>query len=168
MDKQTPFYFLHKQYNAKLVSFAGYKMPIQYKGVGFEHNHVRNSVGVFDVSHMAQIMIKGNQAFDLVQKITTNDVSKLYDGKIQYSCMLNFNAGIIDDLLVYRFSNEIYMLVVNAANAVKDFNWIASQNDVNVEILNITNQRGLLAIQGPQANVILQKLTDINLKEIPY
>tara|TARA_B100001250_G_scaffold412101_1_gene442434 strand:- start:854 stop:1882 length:1029 start_codon:yes stop_codon:yes gene_type:complete len=151
-----------------LVSFAGYEMPIQYKGVAFEHNHVRNSVGVFDVSHMAQILINGANAFDLIQKITTNNLSKLVDGKIQYSCMLNHNGGIIDDLLVYKLAFDRYMLVVNAANTVKDFNWICLNNSFGVEVLNITEERGLLAIQGPHSEMILQKFTNINLKEIPY
>jgi len=168
LDKRTPFYSFHQQYNAKLVSFAGYQMPIQYKGVNFEHNHVRNNVGLFDVSHMAQILITGVNAFDLIQKITTNDVSKLIDGKVQYSCMLNYNGGIIDDLLVYRISFDRYMLVVNASNTEKDFTWISLNNTFGVEILNITDQRGLLAIQGPNAHIVLQKLTNIDLKNISY
>ena len=168
MDKKTAFYSLHQQNQAKIVSFAGYLMPIHYEGVTIEHMHVRNSVGVFDVSHMAQIIIKGKLSFDLVQRITTNDVSKLYDGKVQYSCMLNYDGGIIDDLLVYRLSSEEYMLVVNASNAVKNINWINSQNDMNVEVVDLTSDRGLLALQGPNTYSILQELTSINLKNIPY
>ena len=168
MNKRTPFYSLHKKHSAKLVSFSGYEMPIQYKGIGFEHNHVRNSVGIFDVSHMAQILINGANAFALIQKITTNNASKLVDGKIQYSCMLNHNGGIIDDLLVYRIAFDRYMLVVNAANAVKDFDWICLNNNFDVEVLNITEDRGLLAIQGPHSEMVLQTLTNINLKDISY
>ena len=141
---------------------------MQYKGVNFEHNHVRQHVGVFDVSHMAQILIRGKRSFDFIQKITTNDVSKLIDGKVQYSCMLNLNGGIIDDLLVYRFHQDSYMLVVNAANTEKDMNWICAHNDMEVDVVNATPDRGLLAIQGPKTNFLLQKLTDIDLSSIPY
>ena len=163
MDKKTPFYSLHKKYNAKFISFAGYKMPIQYQGVNIEHNHVRNFVGVFDVSHMAQIMITGIDAFNLVQRLTTNDIAKMRDGKVQYSCMLNVDGGIVDDLLVYRFSSDAYMLVVNAANAEKDLNWISQHSTDDANINNITHDKGLLAIQGPKSYSILQKLTDIKL-----
>ena len=169
LDKQTPFYSFHQEHKAKLVSFAGYKMPIQYdKGVSFEHNHVRHQAGVFDVSHMAQIMINGKYANELVQKITTNDIDRLTDGKVQYSCMLNAKGGIIDDLLVYRLNQESFMLVVNAANTQKDFDWICSHNNLDVEVSNITSSRGLLAIQGPKAKDVLQKLSVLNLDEIPY
>lgn len=169
LDKKTPFYSFHQKHKAKLVSFAGYTMPIQYdKGVSFEHNHVRNKAGVFDVSHMAQIMINGKSANKLVQKITTNDIDRLTDGKVQYSCMLNSKGGIIDDLLVYRLNQESFMLVVNAANTQKDFDWICSHNNLDVEVYNITSNKGLLAIQGPKAKDVLQKLTLLNLDDIPY
>lgn len=168
LDKQTPFYSLHQKHNAKLISFAGYTMPIQYEGVSIEHNHVRNCVGVFDVSHMGQILIKGSGAFDLVQKLTTNNILKLDNGKAQYSCMLNIDGGIIDDLLVYRLSQNSYMLVVNGANAQKDLNWICDQQNKNVSVVDITNERCLLAIQGPQAHSVLQKLTPVELTSIPY
>ena len=168
MDKKTVFYSFHEQLNAQLVSFAGYKMPIKYKGINFEHKYVRSNVGVFDVSHMAQIVIKGNDASNFLQYITTNDINNLIDGKVQYSCMLNESGGIIDDLLVYRFNEEHYMLVVNASNAEKDFNWICKYNKFGVSIENITNSNGLLAIQGPNALSLLQTLTDINLSEISY
>tara|TARA_B100001250_G_scaffold188678_1_gene162099 strand:+ start:5209 stop:6288 length:1080 start_codon:yes stop_codon:yes gene_type:complete len=168
LDKKTPFHPFHKEHNAKLISFSGYEMPIQYKGVNFEHNHVRNNVGVFDVSHMAQILINGVNAFDLIQKITTNDLSKLVDGKVQYSCILNHNGGIIDDLLVYRIKVDSYMLVVNAANTEKDFEWICINNKFGVEILNVTQDRGLLAVQGPKAHIVLQKFTNIDLNNISY
>ena len=143
-------------------------MPIQYKGINFEHNHVRDHVGVFDVSHMAQILIKGEGSFDLIQRITTNELSKLIDGKIQYSCMLNPKGGIIDDLLVYRFDLNSYMLVVNAANTDKNIHWINNCNDMEVDVVNITSERGLLAIQGPKTHSLLQQLTDIDLSSIPY
>ena len=168
LHKRTAFYSLHQLNNAKLVPFAGYIMPIQYKGVIFEHNTVRSNVGVFDVSHMCQIIIEGDSAFDLVQKITTNDVEKLMDGDIQYSCMLNKKGGIIDDLLVYRISCNKYMLVVNASNAQKDFQWICSSNTYNLSISDITSKRGLLAVQGPKALQLLQNLTPISLDSIPY
>jgi len=168
VNKKTPFYHLHEKHHAKFVSFASYLMPIQYKGVSLEHNHVRNHVGVFDVSHMAQIYIKGENSFDLVQRITTNDVAKLYPGKIQYSCMLNKAGGIIDDLLVYCINSNFYMLVVNAANAEKDFTWICSNNIDEVEIVNVTQNHGLLAVQGPDSYNLLQKLTSIDLGSIPY
>ena len=144
-------------------------MPIQYKnGVNFEHNHVRTHVGVFDVSHMAQIMISGSEAFQLIQKLTTNDVSKLSEGKVQYSCMLNYDGGIIDDLLVYCINNESYMLVVNAINREKDFTWIMNHNNFNCSVKDVTDEKGLLAIQGPRALDLLQILTDLNLSDIPY
>ncbi|MAQ70327.1 MAG: glycine cleavage system protein T [Flavobacteriales bacterium] len=168
MDRKTPFHAFHQKFDAKLVSFAGYTMPIQYKGVNFEHNHVRNHVGVFDVSHMAQILISGIKAFDLVQYVTTNDIGNLIDGKVQYSCMLNENGGVIDDLLVYRFSANSYMLVVNAANAEKDFNWICAHNNMDAKIINVTQDRGLLAVQGPISSRLLQRFTDINLQNLPY
>jgi aminomethyltransferase len=168
LERKTPFHAFHKVFDAKLVPFAGYIMPIQYKGVNFEHNHVRNHVGVFDVSHMAQILISGVNAFDLVQYVTTNDVNNLIDGKVQYSCMLNENGGVIDDLLVYRFSANSYMLVVNAANAEKDFNCICAHNNMDVEIINVTQKRGLLAVQGPMSSLLLQRFTDIDLQKIPY
>ena len=168
MDKKTPFYSFHSNLGAQLVSFAGYMMPIKYKGINFEHNFVRSNVGVFDVSHMAQITIKGNHASELVQLLTTNDIDKLINGKVQYSCMLNEEGGIIDDLLVYRFNQNYYMLVVNASNAEKDFNWICKHNKFGAEVENITHQRGLLAIQGPNAVKVLQLLTDLNLNHVPY
>ena len=168
MDKKTPFYSIHKSLNAKLVPFAGYLMPIQYKGVIFEHNHVREKLGVFDVSHMSQIMIEGDNAGVFLQRITTNDIFKLKDGKVQYSCMLNEDGGIIDDLLVYRINSTLYMLVVNASNAMKDFDWINSKNDFNLSILDVTPKRGLLALQGPKSKDLLQKLTSIDLNHIPY
>ena len=169
MDQTTPFYSFHKSNEAKLVSFAGYHMPIQYKnGVNFEHNHVRNQVGVFDVSHMGQIIISGNYANQFIQKITCNNVDKLFPGKVQYSCMLNTKGGIIDDLLIYCLSYQSYMLVVNAANHKKDLKWILENNEYNCEVFDNTRSHGLLAIQGPLSNDYLQSFTDISLNKIPY
>ena len=169
MDQKTPFYSFHKSNEAKLVSFAGYHMPIQYKnGVNFEHNHVRNQVGVFDVSHMGQIIISGNYANQFIQKITCNNVDKLFPGKVQYSCMLNAKGGIIDDLLIYCLSYQSYMLVVNAANHKKDLKWILDHNEYNCEVFDNTKSHGLLAIQGPLSNDYLQSFTDISLNKIPY
>ena len=168
MDKKTALFSFHSKLNAKMVSFAGYLMPIQYKGVKFEHNFVRNNVGLFDISHMAQIIINGDKAFDLLQKITTNDVSKLVTGKVQYSCMTNQNGGIIDDFLLYKLSNTKYMLVVNASNAQKDFDWICSHNVDNVDIIDVTDSKSIIAVQGPKSIIALQKITNIDLSLIPY
>ncbi len=169
MDKKTPFHSLHKLNGAKLVPFAGYEMPIQYRqGVNFEHNHVRNKVGVFDVSHMGQIIISGIHATQFVQKITCNNLDKLFPGKVQYSCMLNNNAGIIDDLLIYCFDYQKYMLVVNAANHIKDLQWILENNQFDCEVIDRTSSNGLLAVQGPLAKDFLQLFTDVKLDEIPF
>ena len=125
--KKTAFYDFHTQLGAKIVPFAGYEMPVQYEGVNIEHNTVREKLGVFDVSHMGEFWVKGPKAFEFVQKITTNNVSKLFDGKVQYTCMPNGKGGIVDDLLVYRIDEETYLLVVNAANIDKDWEWVTSQ-----------------------------------------
>lgn len=152
-----------------MAEFAGYNMPISYSGINDEHATVRNSVGVFDVSHMGEFILKGPKALDLIQKVTTNDASKLTAGKIQYSCLPNANGGIIDDLLVYCIKeNEEYLLVVNASNIEKDWNWISSQNDLGVEMINKSEEIGLLAIQGPKAIATLQKCTDIDLSQYKY
>ena len=132
--KETPLTEIHKQLGAKMASFAGYNMPIQYEGINVEHETVRNRVGVFDVSHMGEFLIYGDHALDLVQKVTTNDAAKLKVGSIQYSCMLNDAAGIVDDLLVYRKSQNSYMLVVNASNIEKDLKWIKSKNNFNIQL----------------------------------
>lgn len=158
----------HIELGAKMVNYAGYNMPVQYEGVNIEHETVRNGVGVFDVSHMGEFLIKGDKAIDLIQKITSNDASKLTNGKAQYSYMPNNEGGIIDDLLVYRISEKEYLLVVNASNIEKDWNWIKSHNNYNVEIENISKSMSLLAIQGPKATEVLQKLTSVNLSEIKY
>ena len=166
--KDTALTRVHRELGAKMAEFAGYNMPIQYEGINTEHETVRRSVGVFDVSHMGEIIIKGPEALSLIQKITTNDASKLIDGKVQYSCLTNDFGGIIDDLLVYRLDIDTYMLVVNASNIEKDFNWIKLKNTVNAEIENISDKISLLAVQGPMALTTLQKLTKVNLLEIPY
>ncbi len=151
-----------------MVPFAGYNMPVQYTGVNEEHNTVRTSVGVFDVSHMGEFILKGKQAIDLLQKVTSNDVSALTPGKVQYSCLPNEQGGIVDDLLVYKIDEETYMAVVNASNIEKDWNWISKHNTFGVEMKNISDQTSLLAVQGPKAEATLQKLTDIDLSSIPY
>ena len=151
-----------------MVSFAGYNMPVQYKGVNIEHINVRENVGVFDVSHMGEFIIRGKGAFDLVQKITSNDVSKLIDGKVQYSCFPNGKGGIVDDLLVYRMNNDCYLLVVNASNIKKDWDWISLHNTNDVEMENISDKTSLLAVQGPNATLVLQSLTDMNISDMKY
>lgn len=166
--KTTALTDLHISLGAKMVPFAGYNMPVQYSNLVEEHKQVRNSVGVFDVSHMGEFMIKGEKALDLLQKVTSNDVSKLTDGKVQYSCLPNDKGGIVDDLLVYRWSETEYYLVVNASNIEKDWNWISSHNTFGVEMQNLSDDYSLLAVQGPKAIDTIQKLTDTNLSEMPY
>lgn len=164
--KKTAFNAIHHILGGKMVEFAGYEMPVQYKGVNHEHETVRNGVGVFDVSHMGEISIQGKGALSLIQKITSNDASKLFPGKVQYSCMPNDTGGIVDDLLVYMISNNDYLLVVNASNIKKDLDWIVRHNSFGAEVTNISNSVSLLAVQGPKASQVLQKLTDINLKDL--
>lgn len=168
MIKNTSLTPIHIQLNAKMAPFAGYNMPISYQGINAEHETVRQAVGVFDVSHMGEFIIKGPGALDLIQRVTSNDASLLTDGKIQYSCFPNEQGGIIDDLLVYRLTADSYMLVVNASNIEKDWNWISLQNNQGVEMHNISEKTSLLAIQGPKAAEALQSLTDINLKDMAY
>lgn len=151
-----------------MVPFAGYNMPVQYSGVNEEHNTVRNSVGVFDVSHMGEFILKGKQSLELLQKVTSNDVAALTPGKVQYSCLPNEKGGIVDDLLVYMIDAETYMLVVNASNIEKDWDWITRHNSYGVDMKNISDKTSLLAVQGPKAEATLQKLTDIDLSSIPY
>lgn len=166
--KNTALSKKHISLGAKMVPFAGYNMPVSYTGLNEEHAVVRNSVGVFDVSHMGEFILKGEHALDLIQKVTSNDASVLTDGKAQYSCLPNATGGIVDDLLVYRIDAKTYMLVVNASNIEKDWNWIKSQDTWNVDMKDISEETSLLAIQGPDAVAALQKLTDVNLSEIPY
>ena len=151
-----------------MVPFAGYNMPVQYEGINIEHQTVRNNVGVFDVSHMGEFYLRGENALALIQKVTSNDASVLTDGKVQYSCLPNFDGGIVDDLLVYRINSEEYLLVVNASNIEKDWNWISQHNDLGVEMINKSNDISLLAVQGPSAAEALQPLTDIDLSTMKY
>lgn len=166
--KNTALTDVHIALGAKMVSFAGYNMPVQYVGINTEHETVRNAVGVFDVSHMGEFILKGENALDLIQRVTSNDASKLTSGKIQYSCLPNENGGIVDDLLVYCLDDKTYMLVVNASNIEKDWNWISSYNTKGVEMIDISDKTSLLAIQGPNATAALQKLTDLNLADMQY
>ena len=166
--KTTALTQKHIDLGAKMAPFAGYNMPIQYQGVIVEHLNVRDSVGVFDVSHMGEFFIEGSHALDLIQRVTSNDVSNLVDGQVQYSCMPNLKGGIVDDLLVYRFNAEKYMLVVNASNIEKDLNWIQQFNINNVNISNQSDDYSLLAVQGPKASQALQSLTSIELSSIKY
>ncbi|MBE9599035.1 glycine cleavage system aminomethyltransferase GcvT [Pedobacter sp. MC2016-24] len=166
--KNTALTNKHISLGAKMVPFAGYNMPVQYEGINAEHATVRNGVGVFDVSHMGEFILKGENALDLIQRVTSNDASKLYDGKIQYSCLPNEDGGIVDDLLVYRLDEQTYMLVVNASNIEKDWNWIQKYNTKGVEMHNISDKTSLLAIQGPKAAEALQSLTDVDLASMEY
>jgi aminomethyltransferase len=166
--KNTALSHIHENLGAKMVPFAGYNMPVQYEGVNAEHETVRNSVGVFDVSHMGEFFLKGENALALIQKVTSNDASKLVDGKAQYSCLPNNEGGIVDDLIVYKIADNDYMLVVNASNIEKDWNWISSQNDLGVSMTNASEEYSLLAIQGPQAAAAMQTLTSVDLANMPY
>lgn len=167
--KNTPFTQKHISLGAKMAEFAGYNMPISYTGINDEHAAVRNNAGVFDVSHMGEFILKGEHALDLIQRVTTNDASKLTEGKAQYSCLTNDEGGIVDDLIVYCIEEKkVYMLVVNASNIEKDWNWIAKHNTQNAEMHNISDKTCLLAIQGPNATRILQTLTDIDILNLKY
>jgi aminomethyltransferase len=167
--KSTPFTSKHIALGAKMAEFAGYNMPISYTGINDEHHAVRTNSGVFDVSHMGEFILKGEHALDLIQRVTTNDASKISNGKAQYSCLTNENAGIVDDLLVYCVEeNKVYMLVVNASNIEKDWEWIMRHNTNAVEMHNISDKTCLLAIQGPNATKILQPLTDMDILNLKY
>lgn len=166
--KTTAFNEIHKKLGGKLVEFAGYEMPIEYSGIKDEHMTVREAVGVFDVSHMGEFWVKGPSALELIKKITSNDPTVLKPGQAQYTCFPNGEGGIVDDLLVYCYEPEKYMLVVNASNIEKDWNWIVGKNDVGAELENASDNIGQLAIQGPKATVVLQKLTEVNLSEIKF
>jgi aminomethyltransferase len=174
--KNTPLTDIHIALNAKMAAFAGYNMPISYTGIKEEHACVRTGVGVFDVSHMGEFIVRGKQALDLVQKVTSNDASKLIIGQAQYACLPNTEGGIVDDLLVYRLDEDqcsageqAYMLVVNASNIDKDWNWIQQYaKDFDTKMINISEQTALLAVQGPTAIQVIQKLTDVDLSTIPY
>jgi len=167
--KTTPFTKKHQALGAKMVEFAGYTMPISYTGINDEHQAVRSNAGVFDVSHMGEFIIKGENALDLIQRVTTNDAAKLTAGKAQYSALTNEKGGIVDDLIVYCIEeNQVYMLVVNAANIEKDWKWIVSHNTRNAELHNISDKTCLLAIQGPNATRMMQALTDIDILNLAY
>jgi aminomethyltransferase len=167
--KPTPFTAKHMALGAKMAEFAGYNMPISYTGINDEHHAVRNNAGIFDVSHMGEFILKGPDALDLIQSVTSNDASKISKGKAQYSCLTNENGGIVDDLLVYCIEeNNVYMLVVNASNIEKDWEWIRKHNSRNVEMHNISARTCLLAIQGPNASRILQALTEMDILNLKY
>ena len=173
--KNTPLTAVHIGLGAKMAPFAGYNMPISYSGIQEEHHTVRTKVGVFDVSHMGEFIVRGKEALDLIQLVTTNDASKLEIGQAQYSCLPNKVGGIVDDLLVYRLPEDncaegerAYMLVVNASNIEKDWNWIKAANSFDTQLINISDQTGLLAIQGPQAEAALQSLTNVDLSAIKF
>ncbi|SNR35781.1 glycine cleavage system aminomethyltransferase GcvT [Lutibacter flavus] len=166
--KNTALTHIHESLGAKMVPFAGYNMPVQYEGINIEHETVRNGVGVFDVSHMGEFHLKGENALALIQKVTSNDASVLFDGKVQYSCLPNNDGGIVDDLLVYKISDTEYMLVVNASNIEKDWNWISQHNDLGVEMTNVSDEYSLLAVQGPDASEVLQSLTTLDLLRMKY
>jgi len=168
MMKNTALSHIHEALGAKMVPFAGYNMPVQYEGVTAEHINVRENVGVFDVSHMGEFIIRGEGAFELVQKVTSNDVSKLVNGKVQYTCLPNGKGGIVDDLLVYRMDEQTYFLVVNASNIDKDWDWISRHNTNGVEMVNISEDTSLLAVQGPKAAIALQALTEMNISDMKY
>jgi aminomethyltransferase len=166
--KNTALTEIHEKLGAKILPFAGYNMPILYEGVNVEHETVRNGVGVFDVSHMGEFLLSGENALQLIQKVTSNDASTLTIGKAQYSCLPNETGGIVDDLIVYRMKENEYLLVVNASNIDKDWDWISSQNNLGVEMKNLSDSYSLLAIQGPKAVEAMQSLTAVDLSAIPY
>jgi aminomethyltransferase len=167
--KLTPFTHKHIALGAKMAEFAGYNMPISYSGINDEHAAVRKNAGVFDVSHMGEFILKGDKALELIQRVTSNDAAKLKAGQAQYSCLPNNEGGIIDDLLVYCVEeNKVYMLVVNASNIEKDWNWIQKHNTHHAEMHNISDKTCLLAIQGPNATKILQTLTEMDLLNLKY
>jgi aminomethyltransferase len=167
--KNTPFTQKHLQLGAKMAEFAGYNMPISYSGINDEHLAVRNNAGIFDVSHMGEFILKGPAALDLIQRVTSNDASRLKNGQAQYSCLPNASGGIVDDLLVYCIrEGEVYMLVVNAANIEKDWKWISSLNTEGVQMEDISSKTALLAVQGPNATRLLQPLTSMDLMNLKY
>lgn len=166
--KKVPLHHIHESLGAKMVPFAGFSMPVRYSSDIEEHMTIRKGVGVFDVSHMGEFTLKGPHALDLLQRVTSNDASKLANGQAQYSCLPNEDGGIVDDLLVYKIADDDYLLVVNASNIEKDWNWIAKFNTRGVEMKDISDQTCLFAVQGPKATGVLQKLTSADLKSVPY
>lgn len=166
--KNTALSHIHESLGAKMVPFAGYNMPVQYEGINAEHETVRSGVGVFDVSHMGEFLIEGEHALELIQRISSNDASKLNVEDAQYSCMPNDAGGIVDDLIIYRVKEQTFLLVVNASNIEKDWDWISKHNSNNAEMKNISDNFSLLAIQGPKAVEAMQSLTSVDLAEIPF
>jgi len=158
----------HRELNAKMVPFAGYNMPVSYEGVNIEHETVREKLGVFDVSHMGEFLVSGENALELIQKISSNDASKLVNGKAQYACMPNEDGGIVDDLIIYRIDDEKYLLVVNASNIEKDWNWISHHNTMDATIRDMSDEMSLLAIQGPKAAEAMQSITDVDLENMKF
>jgi len=166
--KNTALTHVHESLGAKLVPFAGYNMPVSYEGVNIEHETVRNSVGVFDVSHMGEFLVSGPNALALIQKVTSNDASKIVDFQAQYSCLPNDTGGIVDDLIIYRINEEKWVLVVNASNIEKDWNWINKHNDIGAELRDLSEDYSLLAIQGPKAVEAMQSLSSEDLSTIKF
>jgi len=166
--KETPLTQVHIELGARMMPFAGYNMPVSYSTISEEHNTVRNYAGLFDVSHMGQLFLKGEKAIDLLQKVSSNDASKLVVGQAQYACFPNEKGGIVDDFLAYKIGEDEYMLVVNASNIEKDLAWIQSANDMGVDIEDKSESMALLALQGPKAVAVLEKLTNIQVDQIPY
>ena len=166
--KKTPLHQTHLELGAKMVPFAGYEMPVRYSSDKEEHLRVRNGVGIFDVSHMGEFLVEGPEALELIQRVTSNDASKIVDNQAQYSCFPNEQGGIVDDLIVYRFDAEHYLLVVNASNIEKDWNWISARNVNGATLKNISDEMCLFAVQGPKAAEALQPLTSVNLQEIKF
>ena len=166
--KTIPLNDVHQELGGKMVPFAGYNMPVRYSSDKEEHITVRTGVGVFDVSHMGEFLVKGPGSLDLIQKVTSNDASKLVNGQAQYSCFPNDEGGIVDDLIVYKFDEDDYMLVVNASNIEKDWNWVSKHNSFGASLENISDDICLFAVQGPKAVEVLQKITDVNLSEVKF
>lgn len=159
---------IHEKLGGKMVDFAGFNMPVQYEGVKAEHANIRTNVGVFDVSHMGEFVVEGEEAEAFIQKTTSNDITLIGDGQVQYSCIPNDNGGIVDDLLIYRFSKEKYLLVVNASNIEKDWEWFNSKNDTSATLKNLSDEWSLFAVQGPNSTKVLSKLTDLDLASMKY
>lgn len=166
--KNTALTHIHEQLGAKMVPFAGYNMPVSYEGINIEHETVRNGVGVFDVSHMGEFLLTGPNALDLIQKVTSNDASKMVDGQAQYTYLPNETGGVVDDLIVYKLADEKYLLVVNASNIDKDWEWISKHNTMGAEMRNLSDDYSLLAIQGPKAIEAMQSITSEDLSAIKF
>ena len=166
--RRTPLFAEHEALGARLVDFGGWEMPVQYTSILKEHEAVRTAAGLFDVSHMGEFLIEGPKALDLIQKVSSNDASKLDIGKAQYSCLPNDDGGVVDDLIIYKIKDETYLLVVNASNIEKDWNWIASKNDVGADMRDLSEDYSLLAIQGPKAVEAMQSLSSHDLSAINF